>query len=63
VDELAADHLPSAMGYDWTELTYQQILASKDVTDQARVPAGGDFSCCWCWQRNTKAGRCQLRSS
>src|SRR5439155_19885605 len=29
VDELAADHLPSTMGFEWTELTLQQILAGK----------------------------------
>jgi multidrug efflux pump len=38
VDELAADHLPSTMGYSWTELTYQQILASKDVFTKLVFP-------------------------
>ncbi len=31
IDGLAADALPDTMGFEWTELTYQQILASKDL--------------------------------
>jgi len=27
MEKLAADNLPNGMGYEWTELTYQQILA------------------------------------
>jgi multidrug efflux pump len=38
VDQLAADHLPSAMGFDWTELTYQQILAGRDVLTKLVFP-------------------------
>jgi multidrug efflux pump len=38
VDQLAADYLPSTMGYDWTELTYQQILAGKDVLTKLVFP-------------------------
>lgn len=33
-------HLPSTMGYAWTELTYQQILASKDVLTKLAFPLG-----------------------
>jgi multidrug efflux pump len=40
MDELAAEQLPSTMGYDWTELTYQQILASKDVLTKLVFPLG-----------------------
>jgi multidrug efflux pump len=40
MDQLAADHLPSTMGYDWTELTFQQILASKDVLTKLVFPLG-----------------------
>ena len=38
VDELVGDHLPATMGYDWTELTYQQILAGKDVLTKLVFP-------------------------
>jgi multidrug efflux pump len=38
MDGLATDHLPSTMGYDWTELTYQQILAGKDVLTKLVFP-------------------------
>jgi multidrug efflux pump len=40
MDELATEQLPSTMGYDWTELTYQQILASKDVLTKLVFPLG-----------------------
>jgi len=38
VDGFAADHLPSGMGYDWTELTYQQILAGRDLLTKLVFP-------------------------
>ena len=38
VDELATSYLPSGMGYDWTELTYQQILAGRDVLTKLVFP-------------------------
>jgi multidrug efflux pump len=38
VDQFAGDFLPSTMGYDWTELTYQQILAGKDVLTKLVFP-------------------------
>src|SRR6185437_1738482 len=38
VDQLATDHLPSTMGFDWTELTYQQILAGRDVLTKLVFP-------------------------
>jgi multidrug efflux pump len=38
VDQLAGDHLPSAMGFNWTELTYQQILAGQDVLTKLVFP-------------------------
>jgi multidrug efflux pump len=40
MDQLAAEQLPSTIGYDWTELTYQQILASKDVLTKLVFPLG-----------------------
>ncbi len=38
MDALAAAQLPSTMGYEWTELTYQQILASKDLLTKLVFP-------------------------
>jgi multidrug efflux pump len=43
MDQLAAEQLPSTVGYDWTELTYQQILASKDVLTKLVFPLGVVF--------------------
>jgi len=38
MDRHAADHLPQTMGFEWTELTYQQILASKDLITKLVFP-------------------------
>ncbi len=38
MDRLATEHLPSTMGYEWTELTLQQILAEKDVLTKLVFP-------------------------
>jgi multidrug efflux pump len=38
IDALAATALPSTMGFEWTELTYQQILASKDLLTKLAFP-------------------------
>jgi multidrug efflux pump len=38
MDSLGNEQLPSTMGYEWTELTYQQILASKDVLTKLAFP-------------------------
>jgi multidrug efflux pump len=38
MDNLGPNFLPSTMGYEWTELTYQQILASKDVLTKMAFP-------------------------
>jgi multidrug efflux pump len=38
MDQLGPNYLPSTMGYEWTELTYQQILASKDVLTKLVFP-------------------------
>ena len=54
--------LPDTMGFEWTELTYQQILASKDCSPSWRF-RWPSCSCSWCLPRSTKAGRCRCRSS
>jgi multidrug efflux pump len=38
VDGVAATALPETMGFEWTELTYQQILASKDLLTKLAFP-------------------------
>ncbi len=38
MDDLTAAQLPATMGSEWTELTYQQILASKDLLTKLAFP-------------------------
>jgi multidrug efflux pump len=38
MDQLADEQLPSTMGYEWTELTFQQLLAEKDVLTKLVFP-------------------------
>lgn len=38
VDNVADTALPDTMGFEWTELTYQQILASKDLLTKLAFP-------------------------
>jgi multidrug efflux pump len=38
IDGVAATALPDTMGFEWTELTYQQILASKDLLTKLAFP-------------------------
>jgi len=38
MNELGADQLPSTMGFEWTELTLQQILAEKDLLTKLVFP-------------------------
>ncbi|HEX4414137.1 MAG TPA: efflux RND transporter permease subunit [Lacipirellulaceae bacterium] len=38
MDNLAATALPDTMGFEWTELTFQQILASKDLLTKLAFP-------------------------
>ncbi|MCA9097543.1 MAG: efflux RND transporter permease subunit, partial [Planctomycetaceae bacterium] len=43
IDRLAAENLPSSFGSEWTELTLQQILASKDLLTKLVFPLGVIF--------------------
>ncbi len=38
IDQLARENLPDSMGYEWTEITLQQILAGKDVFTKLVFP-------------------------
>ncbi|MGE3315261.1 MAG: efflux RND transporter permease subunit, partial [Planctomycetaceae bacterium] len=43
IDGMSSTSLPSTMEHEWTELTYQQILASKDVLTKLAFPLGVVF--------------------
>ena len=38
MDSLGNEQLPSTMGYEWTELSYQQIEAGKDLLTKLIFP-------------------------
>ena len=38
MDRVATDQLPSTMGYEWTELSFQELLAEKDVLSKLIFP-------------------------
>src|SRR4029079_16733621 len=38
MDNLGNTDLPSTLGYEWTELTYQQILAGQDILTKLAFP-------------------------
>jgi multidrug efflux pump len=38
MDRVAGDQLPSTMGYEWTELSFQEILAEKDLLAKLVFP-------------------------
>ena len=59
MERLARRELPNGMSFEWTELTYQQILAGN--TAVYRLPAGACCSCSWCWPRSTRACACRWR--
>ena len=45
--------LPNGMGFEWTDLTYQQIIAGN--TALVVFPAVRCCSCSWCSPRSTRA--------
>ncbi len=38
MDQVARDQLPSTMGYEWTELSFQELLAEKDLLSKLVFP-------------------------
>jgi multidrug efflux pump subunit AcrB len=58
--KLAAETLPKGMKFEWTELTYQKILARKQRG--AHLPALLFFSSSSCSLRSTKASASHSRS-
>jgi multidrug efflux pump subunit AcrB len=38
MDGVTADYLPSTMGAEWTELSYQQVLAGQDLLTKLAFP-------------------------
>ena len=61
VERIAAETLPKGIGFEWTELTYQEILAGN--SGDLGVPARPSCWCSWCSPRSTKAWCCRCRSS
>jgi multidrug efflux pump len=60
VARVAAQTLPPGIGYEWTELTYQEILAGNSGSWVFPIAI---CWCSWCWRRSTKAWRCRWPSS
>ena len=52
--------LPPGFDYEWTDLTYQEILAGNSAIWVFPSPF---CSYSWCWPRNMKAWCCRCRSS
>ena len=53
MEQIAAETLPNGISFEWTELTYQEILAGNSAI--CGVPAGACCWCSWCSPRNTRA--------
>ena len=53
IERIAAETLPNGFDYEWTDLTYQEILAG----NSAIVLSSRSRSCwcSWCWPRCTRA--------
>ena len=60
ITQILNETLPKGMRFEWTDLTYQQILAGNTALLSSRS------ACCWsssCWRRSMKACSCRWRSS
>ena len=53
VERIAAETLPPGIGYEWTDLTYQEILAGNSM--RSGCSRSRSCSCSWCWPRSTRA--------
>ena len=53
VERIAAETLPKGIGFEWTELTYQEILAGN--SGDLGLPARRSSSCSSCSRRSTRA--------
>ena len=53
VERIAAETLPPGIGFEWTELTYQEILAGNSA--HAGCSRSPSCWCSWCWRRSTRA--------
>jgi len=56
MERLANETLPNGIGYEWTELTYQQKLAGNTPSWFSR---SAFCSYSWFSPRSTRAGRCR----
>ena len=53
IERIAAETLPPGIGFEWTELTYQEILAGNSA--RAGCSRSRSCWCSWCWPRSTRA--------
>jgi len=60
VERIAAETLPQGFSYEWTELTYQEILAGNSGSWCTRLQS---CWCSWCSPHSTRAWCCRCRSS
>jgi multidrug efflux pump len=51
-ERIAAETLPKGIGFEWTDLTYQEILAGNAGVWSSRCAC---CWCSWCWPPSTKA--------
>ena len=58
MDRVARDQLPSTMGYEWTELSFQELRPRRTCWASWSSP-WPCCSCSWSWPRSTKVGRCR----
>ena len=52
VEKIAAETLPKGIAFEWTDLTYQEIIAGNSSLIVFPVAC---CWCSWCWPRSTKA--------
>jgi multidrug efflux pump len=59
LEKIAKEVLPKGViGFEWTDLTYQDILSGNTMMLCSRCAC---CWCSWCWPRSTKAGPCRWR--
>jgi multidrug efflux pump subunit AcrB len=58
ITRILNETLPKGMAFEWTELTYQQILAGNTALLISRSASSLST---WCWLRNTRVCSCRWR--
>ena len=62
MDRVAGDQLPSTMGYEWTELSFQELEAEKDLLAKLVFPLAVAVCVHGLGRPVLKAGRCRWPS-